>query len=217
MDIKHMNRPLSIKAVGEDGIFCGYASVFGRVDHHNEIVARGAFTRTLTAWQKAGRMPAMLWMHDTTQPIGLWLQLQEDPNGLAVEGKLALRTRRGAEAYELLKLGALTGLSIGYRVVKSRIDSAKNARILSELDLFEISLVTFPANEAARIIAVKSPYVGKNAAGNAAPDAASNAAPNAATIKAVAPLHRAATTLGLPFAQAPFISAAQKNGMEGRI
>ncbi|MDD3371568.1 MAG: HK97 family phage prohead protease, partial [Alphaproteobacteria bacterium] len=85
----------------------------------------------------------------------VWQSIREDDNGLHVEGRLALRTQKGGEAHELLKLGALTGLSIGYRVVSSRIDPKRKARILSEVDLFEISLVTFPANDAARIDDVK--------------------------------------------------------------
>lgn len=157
MSIQHLNRPLAIKSLAGDGLFAGYASVFGKVDHQNEVVAAGAFDRTLTQWRQQGQMPAMLWMHDPTQPIGLWMTLQEDKNGLAVQGRLALRTQKGMEAYELLKMGALTGLSIGYRVVASRIDAKRKARVLTDIDLFEISLVTFPANEAARVRDVKSP------------------------------------------------------------
>ena len=148
METKHVLRALAIKSLAADGRFSGYASVFGVRDHHNEIVAAGAFARTLADWHKRGQSPAMLWMHDATQPIGLWITLGEDKNGLAVSGQLALRTQKGAEAYELLKIGALTGLSIGYRV-------------LTELDLFEVSLVTFPANEEARVSDVKSPRKNK--------------------------------------------------------
>ena len=155
MDMKHMARPLALKTLAADGRFSGYASVFGKVDYQNEVVAAGAFSRTLVKWRDDGRMPAMLWMHDPTQPIGLWLSMHEDKNGLAVQGSLALRTQKGMEAYELLKLGALTGLSIGYRVVSSKVDSKRKARILTDIDLFEISLVTFPANEAARVSEVK--------------------------------------------------------------
>lgn len=155
MDIKHMAHPLALKTLAADGRFSGYASVFGKVDHQNEVVSAGAFMRTLGKWQGEGRMPAMLWMHDPTQPIGAWISMHEDKNGLAVTGNLALRTQKGVEAYELLKMGALTGLSIGYRVVSSRVDSKRKARILTDLDLFEISLVTFPANEAARVSEVK--------------------------------------------------------------
>jgi len=155
MDVKHMSLPLSVKTLGGDGIFTGYASVFGELDQQNEIVAAGAFARTLSKWHRQGRTPALLWMHDPTQPIGIWQTVREDASGLFVEGRLALRTQKGAEAHELLKLGALTGLSIGYRVVSSKIDGKRKARILTDVDLFEISLVTFPANEAARVSDVK--------------------------------------------------------------
>jgi hypothetical protein len=161
MDIKHVACSLQVKALAADGTFTGYASVFGAIDSQNEIVAPGAFARTLKSWSQQGRAPAMLWMHDPTQPIGLWASIIEDNNGLAVEGRLALRTQKGAEAYELLKMGALTGLSIGYRVVASRVDSARKARVLTDVDLFEISLVTFPANDAARVNNVKSPPLDK--------------------------------------------------------
>lgn len=154
--IQHIARPLAIKSVGADGTIIGYASVFGALDSQNEIVAAGAFRRSLAGWSAKGSAPAMLWMHDPTMPIGLWVTLSEDKNGLAVEGRLALSTQKGREAYELLKMGALTGLSIGYRVISSQIDAKRKARILTDVELFEISLVTFPANDAARVSAVKS-------------------------------------------------------------
>ncbi len=188
MDIKHIERPLAIKSLAADGLFSGYASVFGAVDHQNEIVAPSAFKRTLAAWRVKGRMPAMLWMHDPSQPIGVWLTLSEDKNGLLVQGRLALRTQKGMEAYELLKMGALTGLSIGYRVISSRIDGKRKARVLTDIDLFEISLVTFPANEAARVSEVKSPPV--RAARNRRAKTG-----NAETQAVVARLHRAAQRL----------------------
>ncbi|MDR3450743.1 MAG: HK97 family phage prohead protease [Alphaproteobacteria bacterium] len=155
MDIKHMSCALRVKTLGGDGIFMGYASVFGELDQQNEIVQAGAFARSLSKWRRQNRTPALLWMHDPTQPIGIWQTVREDASGLLVEGRLALRTQKGGEAYELLKLGALTGLSIGYRVVASQIDAKRKARILTDVDLFEISLVTFPANEAARVSEVK--------------------------------------------------------------
>lgn len=164
MNIKHFACNLQVKALAGDGVFAGYASVFNAVDQQNEIVAPGAFARTLRQAAQQNRTPAMLWMHDPTMPIGLWQAIREDQNGLAVEGRLALRTQKGADAYELLKLGALTGLSIGYRVVSSRVDAKKKARILTDVDLFEISLVTFPANEAARVDDVKTPNQGRSLA-----------------------------------------------------
>jgi uncharacterized protein len=164
MDIKHFACSLQVKALAGDGVFSGYASVFNAIDQQHEIVAPGAFARTLRLAAQQNRNPAMLWMHDPTLPIGLWQSIREDPNGLAVEGRLALRTQKGADAYELLKLGALTGLSIGYRVISSRVDPKRKARILTDVDLFEISLVTFPANEAARVDTVKTPTPGRGAA-----------------------------------------------------
>lgn len=157
MNIKHISCALQVKALGADGTFAGYASVFNQVDLQNEVVAPDAFGRSLAQWGKQNRMPAMLWMHDPTQPIGIWLSVKEDSSGLRVEGRLALRTQKGAEAYELLRMGALTGLSIGYRVVASRVDAKRKVRVLTDVDLFEVSLVTFPANEAARVSEVKSP------------------------------------------------------------
>ena len=156
MTIQHLSRPLAIKSLGADGTFMGYASVFDEVDSQNEVVTYGAFTRTLENWQRKNAAPAMLWMHDPTAPIGLWLSLSENRKGLIVHGRLALTTQKGREAYELLKMKALTGLSIGYRIVTSRIDAKRKVRILTEVDLFEISLVTFPANDAARISEVKA-------------------------------------------------------------
>jgi len=155
MYIKHIERPLAVKALAADGTFSGYASVFGMVDHQNEMVMSGAFRRTLAKWRMKGQMPAMLWMHDPAQPIGIWMNINEDRNGLLVQGRLALRTQKGMEAYELLRMGALTGLSIGYRAAGSRIDGKRKTRILTDIELFEISLVTFPANEAARVSEVK--------------------------------------------------------------
>ena len=157
MTIQHISRPLEIKSLCGDGLFTGYASVFDNVDSYNEVVAKGAFARTLAKWRAKNAAPAMLWMHDPNIPIGLWLTLSEDQNGLVVQGRLALSTQKGREAYELLKMKALTGLSIGYRVVQSRIDAKRKVRVLTEVELFEISLVTFPANDAARVSEVKAP------------------------------------------------------------
>ena len=157
MTIHHISGAMEVKAIAQDGTFTGYASVFGLLDSQNEIVERGAFTRTLAKWRAKNFSPAMLWMHDPTQPIGLWIAMAEDESGLVVQGRLALGTQKGAEAYELLKMKALTGLSIGYRVITSRIDSKRKARVLTDVDLFEVSLVTFPANDAARVNGVKAP------------------------------------------------------------
>lgn len=167
MTIHHMTQPLEVKSLAGDGLFVGYASVFGNVDSANEVVAKGAFARTLAKWREKNAAPAMLWMHDPTMPIGIWLAMGEDERGLVVQGRLALSTQKGREAYELLKMKALTGLSIGYRVVTSRVDSKRKARVLTDVELFEVSLVTFPANDAARVSAVKSPCAAKPKSGDA--------------------------------------------------
>lgn len=148
---KHFDMPFQIKAVADDGTFSGYGSVFNVVDAHKEIVVPGAFTDSLKAKQ-----PSMLWQHRSGEPCGVYKEVREDAVGLYVEGKLALKTVRGAEAYELLKIGALSGMSIGFNVREESYDRVSGINTLKKLDLWEISLVTFPANDAARITDVKA-------------------------------------------------------------
>lgn len=198
MKIKHISHPLAIKSLAGDGLFMGYASVFGKCDSQKEIVAPGAFKKSLSRLREMGQTPAMLWMHDPTQPIGMWCAMSEDENGLVVQGRLALSTQKGREAYELLKMKALTGMSIGYRVVSSKIDNRRKARILTEVDLFEISLVTFPANDAARVSDVKAPKKTINRKKKTVSKTSSNGKMNvdkAATKKVVVRLHKAAKKL----------------------
>lgn len=150
----------SVKAdqVAEDGTFSGYASVFGEVDSYNEIVVKGAFKKSLKQWAKKGQLPRMLWMHNTSKPIGIYTLMKEDDHGLYVEGKLALDTVQGAEAYALLKLGALDGLSIGYVCTQWLENSKTGETTLEVIDLWEVSLVTFPAGPTARVNGVKSAF-----------------------------------------------------------
>lgn len=143
--------PFKIKAVSEDGLFSGYGSVFGVIDSYKEVVAPGAFAESLSQ-----RTPALLWQHRSGEPIGVYSALREDQTGLYVEGKLALKTARGAEAYELLKMGAISGLSIGFVTRDDSYDRVTGIRTLKKVDLWEVSLVTFPANDAARVSGVKS-------------------------------------------------------------
>lgn len=147
---------LQIKAVGEDGTVEGYGSVFGVRDNYDDVIAPGAYLASLAAHKTAGTMPAMLWQHDATAPIGVWLEMVEDAKGLRIKGKLALDTVKGAEAYALLKMGALNGLSIGFVSKQWTYDRETDVRTLTEVDLWEVSLVTFPANEKARITGVKA-------------------------------------------------------------
>ena len=143
--------PFKIKAVSEDGLFSGYGSVFGVIDSYKEVVAPGAFAESLSQ-----RTPALLWQHRSGEPIDVYSALREDQTGLYVEGKLALKTARGAEAYELLKMGAISGLSIGFVTRDDSYDRVTGIRTLKKVDLWEVSLVTFPANESARVSGVKS-------------------------------------------------------------
>ncbi len=142
-----------MRAVGEDGVVEGYASVFGNADTGGDSVAPGAFKNSL------GLRPAdqvrMLWQHDPDEPIGVWEHIAEDARGLFVRGRLLGDVARGREVRSLLRAGAVDGLSIGFRTVRARMDEHTGIRTLLELDLWEISIVTFPMNDAARVGNVK--------------------------------------------------------------
>lgn len=141
------------------GIFEGYAAVFGNVDSANDRIAPGAFARCLGNLRAEGRLPPMLWQHDVQKPLGQWLDMHEDSHGLYVRGKLFTDDiAQAREAYALLRENVVSGLSIGYRTVKSTRDAQRGVRLLTELDLLEVSIVTFPANAQARIRAVKSQF-----------------------------------------------------------
>ncbi len=155
MNTKQMCIVAELKAIDEQGTIEGYGSIFGNVDSYGDVVAKGAFTRTLAEAKDAGRMPAMLWQHNPDEPIGVWTSMREDAKGLYVKGQLA-DTQRGREALALIKMGALTGLSIGYSTVRSEFDNNADVRFLTDVDLWEVSPVTFPANDRARITAAKS-------------------------------------------------------------
>ncbi|EKE10370.1 MAG: hypothetical protein ACD_16C00044G0001 [uncultured bacterium] len=138
------------------GLVAGYASFFGVIDQQRDQIAKGAFRKSLRAWQLSGKKPKMLWQHEAKEPIGLWTTLYEDERGLYVEGRLALGVSRADEAYLLLKKGILDGLSIGFRTVESIYDQKQKTRLLLDLDLLEISLVTFGANSKATVQSVKT-------------------------------------------------------------
>ena len=156
MNKKYYDCAFDVKAINDDGTFEGYGSVFGNVDSYKEIVAKGAFTESLTSLKSQGRMPALLWQHRSGEPIGVYTEMREDDTGLFVRGKLALKTARGAEAHELLKINALSGLSIGFMTCEDSYDKVTGIRTLKKVDLWECSLVTFPANDSARVSAVKN-------------------------------------------------------------
>jgi HK97 family phage prohead protease len=154
--VKACGIPLEIKAVAEDGTIEGYGSVFGVVDSYGEEVMPGAFIGSVRKRKASG--VRMLWQHNTDQPIGIWSDLSEDSKGLYVKGQLLKDVSPQAnEAYGLLKAGAIDGLSIGYRELKTEPHPGKPGVVaLQELDLREISVVTFAANEKARVDVVKS-------------------------------------------------------------
>ena len=149
---KHLDYQLSIEGVNENGIFKGYASVFDVMDNHMDVVVKGAFVNALAK----NKDIKLLWQHKVDEPIGVFTDIREDEKGLYVEGQLLLDVQRANEAYALLKSGAIDGLSIGYTVKDYEIDDETGIRILKEVDLWEISLVTFPANSHASVVTVKS-------------------------------------------------------------
>lgn len=155
---KNSGVPLDAKAVSDTGTIEGYASVFGNVDSYGEIVEPGAFVDSLVKSQRTGRKVKMLWQHDAHQPIGVWDDLAEDAKGLWVKGRLLIdQSPKAREAHGLLKEGALDGLSIGYRTIASVPKDGKPGVIsLTKLDLLENSVVTFAANERARVEVVKA-------------------------------------------------------------
>lgn len=147
---------LTTKAIGDDGTFEGYGSVWGVVDSYGEIVAPGAFTDSLTELAAKGRPVPVLWQHRSGEPIGAWSNLREDDRGLAGTAELLIAdVAQAREAHALVKRKVVTGLSIGYWVRESTFDEKTGVRTLTKLDLVEISLVTFPANDDARVEAVK--------------------------------------------------------------
>lgn len=143
---------IELKSVDEQGDFSGYASIFGVVDSQNDRMKRGAFRETLKENMHNVRL---LWQHDFEEPIGVFTTLREDARGLYVEGRLLLDVQRAKEAYALLKAGAICGLSIGYVPVEYHLDADTGVRVLEEVALYEVSLVTFPANSEATVHAVK--------------------------------------------------------------
>lgn len=155
MAIKTRDFGFELKAISEAGVFEGYGSVFGVKDSYDEIVAPGAFAESLLMHKSGGTLPALLWQHRGSEPIGIYTDMTEDNIGLKVTGQLAMKTVRGAEAYELLKMKAISGLSIGFATREDSYDRVTGIRTLKKLDLWEVSLVTFPANDAARVQGVK--------------------------------------------------------------
>jgi HK97 family phage prohead protease len=145
--------PAELSEVEADGSFCGYASLFGEADLSRDVVLPGAFKKSIGARGPGGIR--MLFQHDPAAPIGVWQEIREDARGLFVRGRLMPEVARAREVLALMRAGAIDGLSIGFRTVKGRTDAKTGVRKLLEVDLWEISVVTFPMLPAARVSAVK--------------------------------------------------------------
>jgi uncharacterized protein len=139
--------------IAPDGSIAGYASLFGEIDAARDMVMPGAFATTLKT-RGLRRIP-MLFQHDPAEPIGVWLELREDQRGLFARGRLIPEVMRARELLALLRAGASDGLSIGFKTVKARVDPKTRVRKLYDIDLWEISLVTFPLLAGARVDSVK--------------------------------------------------------------
>lgn len=139
-------------SVTDDAVIEGYASLFGQVDQGSDVVQRGAYRGSLDRLARARQRVKMLWQHDPAQPIGVWDEVREDDKGLWVKGRLLESTQKGREAAELIRAGAMDGLSIGYRT-KRAVKNDRGQRVLTELELWEVSLVTFPMLPSARVAA----------------------------------------------------------------
>lgn len=144
---------LDARTLNDTGLIDGYASIFEITDQTGDVVTTGAFAKSLIA-RPAGQV-RMLWQHDPSEPIGVWEEIAEDARGLRVRGRILEEVARGREVLSLLRAKAVDGLSIGFRTIRSRMDERRGVRLLLEVDLWEISIVTFPMNDAARIAGVK--------------------------------------------------------------
>lgn len=146
---------LDFKAAAE-GVFTGYGSTFGNIDDGNDIMMPGAFAASLK--KRGPNGVKMLWMHDSSQPIGVWEAIEEDQKGLKLSGKLLLSVQKAREVYDMMKAGIIDSLSVGYRTLKSNFDTVTSVRKLQEVDLWEVSAVTFAMNEKATIEMVKGGF-----------------------------------------------------------
>lgn len=156
MKIKRIERPFEVKTMDDDGSFTGYASVFGDLDSYRDIVMPGAFKKSLASYKAKDRKVPVLWQHNSEDVVGVYNVMKEDEKGLYFEGQLALGVQKADEAHILMKQKAVSGISIGFTTKKYELDNEKEIRKLTEIDLWEASIVTFPALDSARVDSVKS-------------------------------------------------------------
>jgi HK97 family phage prohead protease len=150
MDLEHKFCRFDGDVTVEGHLIEGYASLFDACDQGGDVVTKGAYARSLARLTSEGRSVKMLWQHDPAQPIGVWDEVREDATGLWVKGRLLDSIAQGREAAALIEAGAIDGLSIGYRTLRSS-KTDKGQRLLQELELWEVSLVTFPMLPSARV------------------------------------------------------------------
>ena len=165
MKTKHRQFGFELKSLDDKGAFAGYGSVFGNADLYRDVVMPGAFAASLGEWQERGQLPPILWQHDSTAPIGPFTKMAEDGKGLYVEGQLLIggpgaggkfAVKKAKEAYALLQAGAISGMSIGYTPVDEEYDGKTNVNRVLAVDLWEVSIVTFPANRDATVSQIKT-------------------------------------------------------------
>lgn len=152
LEIKLASLEVKVEDKNDDYLaISGYGSVFGNEDKGGDIVMPGAFKACIAE----GRKPKMLWNHDPAQPIGAWDEMSEDERGLRMKGRISRKGKAG-EIADLIEMGGIEGLSIGYRTQEYEMDAEKGVRKLIKLDVWEASVVTFPMNEMAGIYAMKA-------------------------------------------------------------
>lgn len=165
LDVDTHTVKLDVKDLNSEGEFSGYASVWDVVDVGRDVIKKGAFKKSIRE-KKAGNI-RMLFQHDPAMPIGVWQEMAEDEKGLLVKGQLMIKVQKGMEVMELMKAKAIDGLSIGFRTVSFAYERPKKddgqlgdmVRIIKEVDLWEVSVVTFPMNTEARIQSVKGEWL----------------------------------------------------------
>ncbi len=159
MKRKVRNFTFDVKAVDEKGSFSGYGSVYNVIDAYRERVAPGAFAASLRKWQARNRLPPILWQHRSGEPVGPFTKMVEDEHGLYVEGQLLVdEVVRAKEARALMRTRTVDGLSIGFNSIVEEWNNEEKLLTLKEIDLWEVSIVTFPANSESLITEVRSMF-----------------------------------------------------------
>lgn len=150
---------LEVKELGEDSEFFqfeGYASTFGNIDKVDDIVVKGAFSKSIAALKANLAKLPVLWQHDRRTPLGVYFEFYEDDKGLFVKGRMPKAdTFVSGRVIPQMKVGSVTKMSIGFWIMEREFNE-EGIRLLKELDLFEVSLVTLPANDKAEVTGMKS-------------------------------------------------------------